>query len=78
MSQVNAQFQETLSRRKAETEQKLDALNARITELDKYFEEQKASILKYIDDRGEELTKLLNQFKVQYSASSIAFFLACM
>lgn len=64
MSNINQQFHDTLNKRKEETEQKLEALNKRITDLDKYFEEQKAAILKYIDDRGEELTKLLNQFKV--------------
>lgn len=70
LSNINQQFHDTLSKRKEETEQKLDALNKRITDLDKYFEEQKAAILKYIDDRGEELTKLLNQFKVTWDAQS--------
>ena len=31
-----------------------------------YFDEQKAAILKYVDDRGEELTRLLNQFKAEF------------
>lgn len=66
LSNINQQFHETLDKRKQDTEIKLEALNQRITDLDKYFEEQKASILKYIDDRGEELTRLLNQFKVRY------------
>eukprot|EP01040_Poterioochromonas_malhamensis_P022366 gene22366-27196_t len=66
LSNINQQFHETLSKRKEETEQKLEVLNKRITDLDKYFEEQKAAILKYIDDRGEELTKLLNQFKAEF------------
>lgn len=70
LSNINQQFHETLSKRKEETEQKLEVLNKRITDLDKYFEEQKAAILKYIDDRGEELTKLLNQFKVTWDAQS--------
>lgn len=69
LSNINQQFHDTLSKRKEETEQKLEVLNKRITDLDKYFEEQKAAILKYIDDRGEELTKLLNQFKVTWERS---------
>lgn len=44
----------------------MDELNERITNLNSYFEEQKASILKYIDDRGEELTNLLNKFKEEF------------
>lgn len=66
LTSVNQGFHETLAKRKDETEEKLAALNQRITDLDKYFEEQKLEILKYIDDRGEELTKLLNQFKAEF------------
>jgi hypothetical protein len=66
LTNVNQGFRETLAKRKDETEEKLAALNQRITDLDKYFEEQKLEILKYIDDRGEELTKLLNQFKAEF------------
>lgn len=32
--------------------------------MDMYFEDQKCKILKYIDDRGEELARLLYKFKV--------------
>ena len=32
--------------------------------MDMYFEDEKCRILKYIDDRGEELSKLLYKFKV--------------
>lgn len=34
--------------------------------MQQYFEEQKAAVLKYVDDRGEELTKLLNKFKDEF------------
>lgn len=64
MSQLNSSFQETLDTRTTATNKKLDELNKRITDLDLHFENQKKEILKYIDDRGEELTRLLNQFKV--------------
>jgi hypothetical protein len=64
LSQLNATFQDTLDKRKTETNQRLDQLNQRITDLDTHFENQKREILQYIDDRGAELTKLLNQFKV--------------
>ena len=66
LAKVNVSFHETLEARKIETDKRLDQLNERITELDKYFEEQKKSILKYIDDRGEELTALLNKFKEEF------------
>ena len=33
--------------------------------MDMYFEDEKAKILKYIDDRGEELARLLYKFKVR-------------
>ena len=64
MSDLNKEFQETITERKAQTDKRLDELNQRITDLNTYFEEQKAAILKYVDDRGEELTQLLNKFKV--------------
>lgn len=34
--------------------------------MDMYFEDQKCKILKYIDDRGEELAKLLFKFKEEF------------
>lgn len=64
MTNLNKDFQETITARKAATDKRLDELHQRITDLNTYFEEQKAAILKYVDDRGEELTKLLNKFKV--------------
>jgi hypothetical protein len=66
LTNLNQEFQETILRRKEETNRRLDELNIRITEVNNYFEEQKLVILKYVDDRGEELTKLLNQFKAEF------------
>eukprot|EP01036_Dinobryon_divergens_P031649 gene31649-41086_t len=66
LSQLNATFQDTLDKRKTETNRRLDQLNQRITDLDTHFENQKREILQYIDDRGAELTKLLNQFKAEF------------
>jgi gas vesicle protein len=63
---LNQEFQETIKKRKEETDIRLDELNHRITDLDKYFEEQKTVILKYVDDRGEELTQMLNKFKEEF------------
>lgn len=65
LSQLNASFQDTLDKRTTATNNRLDELNKRITDLDISFENQKKEILKYIDDRGEELSRLLNQFKVK-------------
>jgi hypothetical protein len=63
---LNQEFQDTIQKRKEETYVRLDQLNQRITDLNQYFEEQKAAILKYVDERGEELTKLLNKFKEEF------------
>lgn len=63
---VNKSFHETLATRKTETDRRLDELNERITDLNTYFEEQKAVIIKYVDDKGEELNKLLNKFKDEF------------
>lgn len=73
MTDLNKTFHDKLEERTITTNKKLDELNERITNLDLYFEQQKKDILKYIDDRGEELTKLLNKFKVflYYAFNSI-------
>jgi len=65
LSNLNVKFHETLEKRKEETYLRLERLNERISNMDMYFEDQKAKILKYIDDRGEELAKLLYKFKVR-------------
>ena len=52
--------------RKTETYHRLDKLSERISNMDMYFEDEKRKILKYIDDRGEELSKLLYKFKQEF------------
>eukprot|EP01031_Cornospumella_fuschlensis_P041753 gene41753-50959_t len=66
LEKLNKDFHTLLAKRKEDTDQKIEALNQRITNVQAYFEEQKAAVLKYVDDRGEELTKLLNQFKAEF------------
>ncbi len=39
---------------------------ARITKLNKDFDDDKAAILRYIDERGLELTRMLNEFKAEF------------
>ena len=63
------------------THVRLDVLNTRITELDEKFEREKAEILRYVDERGAELTRMLNQFKrtakilqTSHSIAPILFF----
>ena len=46
--------------------EKLDVLDNRITDLGEHFEREKASILQQIDERGRELTDMLNKFKVTF------------
>lgn len=65
MTQLNEKFHDLLTKRQTETERRIDELNQRITNLQQHFEEEKAAVLKYVDDRGEELTRMLNKFKVR-------------
>ena len=53
----------------------MERLNERISNMDMYFEDEKAKILKYIDDRGEELARLLYKFKVSACATCYMFYL---
>lgn len=64
MTSINKIFNHALEERSVATSAKLDQLMHRITKLNKDFEDEKAEILKYIDDRGLELTRMLNEFKV--------------
>uniref|UniRef100_A0A7S3M234 SF-assemblin n=1 Tax=Spumella elongata TaxID=89044 RepID=A0A7S3M234_9STRA len=66
LSNLNVKFHETLEKRKEETYHRLERLNERISNMDMYFEDEKAKILKYIDDRGEELARLLYKFKEEF------------
>jgi ferritin-like metal-binding protein YciE len=65
LATLNTKFHATLEARKEETHHRLEKLNERISNMDMYFEDQKCKILKYIDDRGEELARLLYKFKVR-------------
>ena len=38
----------------------------RITKLNKDFDDEKENILRYIDERGLELTRMLNEFKEEF------------
>ena len=67
MTAADKAFHATLEERNRATNERLDAVNTRITELDLKFEREKAEILRYVDERGAELTRLLNQFKVTIS-----------
>ncbi len=66
LTQLNTTVHENLEKRKTHTDNRLDELNTRITNLEAHFEDEKRTILKYVDDRGAELTALLNKFKVFY------------
>lgn len=66
LSSINKLFQSALEERSGATAARLDALMSRISRLNKDFEDEKLLILKYIDDRGLELTKLLNEFKEEF------------
>jgi hypothetical protein len=64
LTQLNTTVHDNLEKRKVHTDIRLDELNTRITNLEAHFEDEKRTILKYVDDRGAELTALLNKFKV--------------
>jgi len=66
LTDLNRKIHETLELRKTETYHRLDKLSERISNMDMYFEDEKMKILKYIDDRGEELSKLLHRFKEEF------------
>ncbi len=63
---MDVDFHTLLTKRKRETDQSIDQLNQRIINLQQYFDEQKAAILKYVDDRGEELTRLLSKLNDEF------------
>lgn len=65
MTQINKMFHTTLEERNIATNAKLDQLMNRISKLNRDFEEEKTNILRYIDERGAELTRMLNEFRVR-------------
>lgn len=66
LSALNNTFQYALEERSAATSAKIDTLNNRITKLNKDFEEEKIAVLNYIDERGLELTRMLNEFRDEF------------
>ena len=74
LSTLNITFKNTIEQRKEETYKRLEKLNERISNMDMYFEDEKCRILKYIDDRGEELSKLLYKFKVTTTITTILYY----
>eukprot|EP00601_Ochromonadales_sp_CCMP2298_P032780 CAMPEP_0173371742 /NCGR_PEP_ID=MMETSP1144-20121109/27461_1 /TAXON_ID=483371 /ORGANISM="non described non described, Strain CCMP2298" /LENGTH=374 /DNA_ID=CAMNT_0014323539 /DNA_START=112 /DNA_END=1235 /DNA_ORIENTATION=+ len=66
LADLNVQFRDALQEKKDDTYVRLDKVQARITNMDTYFEEQKSMILNYIDDTGEKLAKLLYKFKAEF------------
>jgi hypothetical protein len=66
LNSLNVKFRDILEEKTASTMEKLEVLDHRITDLGEHFEREKASILQQIDDRGRELTEMLNKFKVRY------------
>jgi hypothetical protein len=66
LADLNVQFRDALQETKDDTYVRLDKVQARITNMDTYFEEQKSMILNYIDDTGENLAKLLYKFKAEF------------
>jgi hypothetical protein len=66
LADLNGQFHDALRERKDDTYLRLEKVKGRITNMDSYFEEQKSTILNYIDYTGEQLAKLLYKFKAEF------------
>ena len=62
-----------LDSRTEKTKERLQQLSDRIDKLDIRFEEEKALILKTIDERGEELRRMLEKFKEVLITSHFIF-----
>jgi hypothetical protein len=62
---MNRRFHDALEDRDEKAKKKISVLEDRITALSEHFETEKASILKQIEERGEELARMLKNFKVQ-------------
>lgn len=64
--ETNIKFRDMLQEKSEQSLEKLDQLDERITNLAEYFEVEKASILKEIKSRGEELAMMLYNFKEEF------------
>ena len=71
LSELNKSFHETLDERTVKTTKRLDGLEESITALDARFEQEKALILRQIDERGQELARLLNEFKDEFERERV-------
>ena len=67
LATINTNFHDAIEERDERSRKKLEVLENRITALGEHFETEKATILTYIEERGRELTKMLNEFKARYS-----------
>jgi hypothetical protein len=68
LSELNRTFHATLEERTVKTTKRLDGLEESITVLGDRFEQEKALILRQIDERGQELARLLNEFKEEFES----------
>lgn len=66
---MNKKFHTALETRDERARKRLEQLEERISELGQYFDVEKRAILKQIEERGEELARMLRKFKV-----SLTFF----
>lgn len=64
--ETNLKFRDALNEKSQKSLEKLDKLDDRITNLGKYFEEEKTRILAEIKARGEELALMLYKFKEEF------------
>jgi len=71
LSELDRSFHATLEERTIKTTKRLDGLEESITALDVRFEEEKALILRQIDERGQELARLLNEFKDEFERERV-------
>lgn len=72
LAALDKKFHTTLTERHERTSEKLVALDNRITALDERFEIEKKEILRQIDERGQELAKLLEEFKAEFEKDRVA------
>lgn len=71
LTAANKAFHTSLDERNEATSNRLDSLHKRITDLDERLDREKADILREIDDRGRELTRMLNLFKEEFDQDRV-------
>lgn len=70
---MNRNFHDALEDRDEKAQKKLAVLEDRITALGDHFEEEKVTILRHIEERGEELARMLKEFKVRLFLPPIVY-----